>query len=126
MSRPAVMLVALALGALGAAHAIANPPTKASRQGFHGAIAYDAASGAHGFSYDFQGSRQAKEAALAQCGKPECVVLVSFKNSCAALAQGAKRSFTSQGATRAEAETRAMARCDDKKACKLVAWSCTK
>ncbi len=119
------LFIGIALGA----HAIiaaANPPSKAGRTGAHGAIAYHEKSGAFGYSFDFPSAREAKEAALAQCGQSGCIVMVSIRNSCAALVRGEKRPFSSQGITRDEAETRALKKCNSEKHCKPVVWTCTK
>jgi Domain of unknown function (DUF4189) len=105
---------------------VANPPSKAGRAGVHGAIAYHEKSGAFGYSFDMQAARHAKESALAQCGHSGCIVMVAFRNSCAALVQGEKRPFISQGATRDEAETRALNKCNSEKHCKPIVWVCTK
>lgn len=119
--------MAIALIAIGAAHpALADRPTKAGRTGNHGALAYESTSGAFGYSFDFPTSRQAKEAALVQCANPKCIVMVNIKNACAAIVQGPKRPFNSQGATREEAEARAMKKCADEAKCKPVGWVCTK
>ncbi len=104
----------------------ANPPSKAGRSGAHGAIAYHEKSGAFGYSFDFPSARQAKESALAQCGRSGCVVMMSMRNSCAALVQGEKRPFSSQGITRDEAETRALNKCKSEQHCKPIVWACTK
>ncbi len=123
------MLIAMSIGlalATPSIGAAATPPSKAGRTGAHGAIAYHEKSGAFGFSFDFPSARQAKESALAQCGQSGCVVMVGFRNSCAALVQGEKRPFSSQGTTRDEAETRALKKCNSDKHCKPVAWACTK
>jgi Domain of unknown function (DUF4189) len=125
MLRVCVLCSGMAL-AMYAVLAIANPPSKAGRTGAHGAIAYHAKTGAFGFSFDFPAARQAKESALAQCGESGCVVMVAFRNSCAALVQGEKRPFISQGATRDEAQTRALNKCNSEKHCKPVVWACTK
>lgn len=126
VSRLATQLLSTVLMAVLAPAALADRPSKAGRSGHHGALAYESASGAFGYSYDFQTSRQAKEAALAQCANPKCIVIANIKNSCAAIVQGPKRTFSSQGATRDEAETRAMKKCEDGKPCKPVGWVCTK
>lgn len=120
------LAVAVALSAGLAQGASGDRPTKAGRAGNHGALAYESASGAFGYSFDFPTSRQAKQAALAQCANPKCLVMVNIKNACAAIVQGPKRPFSSQGATRDEAETRAMNRCGDEAKCKPVGWVCTK
>jgi Domain of unknown function (DUF4189) len=109
-----------------AALAVAHSPSKAGRSGAHGAIAYHQPSGAYGFSFDMPAARAAKESALAQCAQSGCIVMADFRNSCAALVQGEKRPFVAQGATRDEAETRALQKCNSEKHCKPVVWACTK
>jgi alpha-ketoglutarate-dependent taurine dioxygenase len=90
-----------------------------------GAIAYHRASQSWGVSYDFARERDARVQALKQCGHRECEVVHKFKNGCAALADGPKIFTTASGATRDEAETKTLKRCNDAK-CKLVAWACTR
>lgn len=121
-----ILIAAIAALASGVAYGAGERPTKAGRAGNHGALAYEATSGAFGYSFDFPTSRQAKQAALAQCANSKCLVMVNIKNSCAAIVQGPKRPFSAQGATREEAETRAMAKCADEAKCKPVGWVCTK
>ena len=90
-----------------------------------GAIAYHRASQSWGVSYDKPRARDASVEALKQCGQRECEVVHKFKNGCAALVDGPKTFATSSGATRDEAETKALKRCNDTK-CKPVAWACTR
>jgi hypothetical protein len=89
-----------------------------------GAIAYHRASQSWGISYDTARARDADVAALKQCGQKECVVVHKFKNGCAALATGPKTSATASGATRDEAETKALQRCGA--GCSALAWGCTR
>jgi uncharacterized protein DUF4189 len=89
-----------------------------------GAIAYHRASQSWGVSYDTVRSRDASVNALKQCGHRECEVVHKFKNGCAALADGPKAAATSSGATRDEAETKALRRCGA--GCRPVAWACTR
>jgi hypothetical protein len=89
-----------------------------------GAIAYHRASQSWGVSYDLARARDASVAALKQCGHPQCEVVHSFKNGCAALADGAKAAYAASGATRDEAETKALKRCGA--GCKPLAWACTR
>jgi len=113
----------------GAVAAVATPtPADAATQpkkSAYGAIAYEPGRRATGYSYDFKSAREAKVEALKQCGDPACEVLLSFHNACGAIAQGPGKPFAVTGATRAEAQTRALRRCDHK-ACQIVAWACTK
>jgi len=89
-----------------------------------GAIAYHRASRSWGVSYDTARERDASVAALQQCANRECEVVHKFKNGCAALADGAKSWAASSGATRDEAETKALKRCGAD--CKPLAWGCTR
>ena len=118
---PLAQVVAICLLlAAGTAEAAARP----KRQAF-GAIAYEPAKHAVGYSYDFKSAREAKVEALKQCGEPSCEVLVSFANACGAIAHGPGKPFAVTGATRSEAQTKALRRCGDK-TCQIVAWACTK
>ncbi len=89
-----------------------------------GAIAYHRASQSWGLSYDKAQAREASVEALKQCGHRECEVIHKFKNGCAALADGPKAAAASSGATRDEAETKALKRCGA--GCKPIAWACTR
>ena len=89
-----------------------------------GAIAFHRASQSWGVSYDTARERDASVAALKQCGNRECEVVHRFKNGCAALADGPKAWAASSGATRDEAETKALKRCGAN--CKPLAWACTR
>jgi hypothetical protein len=90
----------------------------------YGAIAFHRASQSWGVSYDTARARDAEVAALKQCGQRECLVVHKFKNGCAALASGPKSFATSSGATRDEAETKALQRCGA--GCAALAWGCTR
>ena len=89
-----------------------------------GAIAHHRASQSWGVSYDTARARDASVTALKQCGHPQCEVVHKFKNGCAALADGPKAAMASSGATRDEAETKALKRCGA--GCRPIAWACTR
>lgn len=94
-----------------------------------GAIAYHRATQSWGVSYDMPRARDASVEALKQCGHHECEVVHKYKNGCAALADGPKALAPSSGATRAEAETKALKHCSALNrgaGCKLIAWACTR
>jgi len=94
-----------------------------------GAIAYHRASQSWGVSYDATRARDASVEALKQCVHRQCVVVHKFKNGCAALADGPKIQATASGATRDEAETKALRNCSGKnggKDCAPIAWACTR
>ena len=88
-----------------------------------GAIAYHRASQSWGLSYDTPRARDASVEALKQCGHRQCEVVHKFRNGCAALADGPK-AVAASGATRDEAETKALRLCGA--GCKPVAWACTR
>jgi hypothetical protein len=92
---------------------------------YYGAIAFQPATGAFGYSYDWTTPRDAEISALDECGDTRCVVVASFSAGCGALAVGARGHFADRGATRAEAETRALAGCADPATCQIRAWACT-
>ena len=87
-----------------------------------GALAYHRDSGSFGYAVNAADSRSARIAALNQCGHPKCEVVVSLSKDCGAVANGPKRFVASRGATRQEAETRALRQCGD--ACQVVGWAC--
>lgn len=89
-----------------------------------GAIAFHRASQSWGVSFDTARARDASVAALKQCGHQQCEVVHKFKNGCAALADGPKIAAAASGATRDEAETKALKRCGT--GCKSIAWACTR
>jgi hypothetical protein len=94
-----------------------------------GAIAYHRASQSWGISYDKARERDASTEALKQCGQRECEVIHKFKNGCAALADGPNIQAVSSGATRDEAETKALKRCSASNkgaSCNPIAWACTR
>jgi hypothetical protein len=116
-----------------AAAFVAAAPADAAKQSAvpnrFGAIAYHRASQSWGVSYNTPRARDASVEALKQCGHRQCLVVHKFKNGCAALADGPKIQATASGATRDEAETRALRSCGEKnggKDCTPIAWACTR
>ncbi len=51
--------------------------------------------------------------------------MASFSNACGALARGPKKYFPATGATRPEAESKALRLCGSRD-CAVAAWACTK
>ncbi|MBE0613653.1 MAG: DUF4189 domain-containing protein [Burkholderiales bacterium] len=117
----------LCLGLIAAIACAAQPALakSAAKKGAHGAIALQRETGRFGYVSDGANSRAAKTEALNQCGDPRCEVVVSFSNACAALARGQKKHYPATGATRQEAETKALRLCAAGD-CALVTWACTK
>ncbi|HEX2649053.1 MAG TPA: DUF4189 domain-containing protein [Burkholderiales bacterium] len=103
-------------------------PAEAARQSSipnrFGAIAYHRDSQSWGISYDKARARDAAVEALRQCGQQRCEIVHRFKNGCAALVDGPKAALAASGATRDEAETKALKRCGS--GCKPIAWACTR
>ena len=98
--------------------------TKRSAVPGHAAIAYHAPSRNVGWASERRTRREAQLEALRQCGHPRCEVVSSLTGGCAALAQGETRHFAQRGASRAEAEAKALRRCGAR--CEIVAWVCTR
>ena len=94
----------------------------------HGAIAQYRPMQAWGVSHGFARQHDASVEALKQCANPKCEIVHKYRNGCGALADGAKKSVASSGATRAEAEAKALRRCEEanKGSCTLLAWGCTR
>jgi Domain of unknown function (DUF4189) len=90
----------------------------------HGAIAYHAGSGSTGWATDRRTSREARIEALKQCGHEQCVVVATVTRNCAALARTPKKFIVQKGATRQEAETKALGKCGA--GCAVAAWTCTR
>lgn len=93
---------------------------------YYGAIAYDAANVAYGWSYGMGDEREAEMRALSGCREngDACKVVVTFVNSCAAVAADEKKRFTTgQGRTQKEAQAAAMAACGGD--CEIKVWSCS-
>jgi hypothetical protein len=120
----------LHLGLAAAIVCIAQPAlAKFVKKRAYGAIALQRETGQLGYAYDAATSRTAKIEALKQCEHPRCEVVASFNNACGALARqparGPKAYFPATGATRQEAETKALRLCAARD-CEVAAWACTK
>ncbi len=100
-----------------------------AKKGAYGAIALQRETGQFGYVYAAANARAAKLEALKQCADPGCEVVVSFSNACGVLARqparGPKGYFPATGATRQEAETKALRLCRSRD-CEIAAWACTK
>ena len=121
------MRPALALALFAVALAGWTPPTDARviKKYAYGAIALARDSGQFGYAVDTITARAAKVEALRQCDHPRCEVVLSFTNGCAALARSPAKYFPAKGATRQEAETKALRLCAARD-CQVLAWACTK
>ena len=96
----------------------------------YGALAYDAETGANGWSYDFENQGDAEQKALSGCseGSSNCKVVYVFWNSCAALAAASDGRYSIEGGDNEEgAQDRALATCrrDGGESCEIRVWSCT-
>lgn len=103
------------------AHAADKPPKAQS----HGALAWDRVHQRFGYAVSRPTARAAAIEALRHCGDGSCEVVLAFKSSCGALARREARIFTASGATRDEAQTKALKRCDGPE-CEIVGWGCNK
>jgi len=112
----AAMLALVLLAVLPAREAASKspPPT--------GALAYHRDSGSFGYAVNEKDSRSARIAALKQCAHPKCEIVASLSKDCGAVANGPRKFVASRGATRQEAETRALRQCGER--CEIVGWAC--
>lgn len=95
----------------------------------YGAIAYSADSNAAGWAYDQPDESAAKRVALSNCKQhgEGCELVVSFSNSCAAVAASASGHFaTGQANTSEQAQAKAINACAGwfGRKCAIQAWSC--
>jgi len=99
------------------------------KKGVYGAIALQRETGQLGYAYNGATSRAAKIEALNQCADPRCEVVAAFSNACGALARnparGPKGYSAATGATRPEAESKALRLCAATD-CAITAWACTR
>ena len=121
MSSRSALLFALAALCFAPAAARDQPKSGSS---LHAAIAYHAASGSVGWATDRKSSRDAKVEALRQCAHEKCEVVAEVNRGCAALAREGKKHSAQKGASRQEAEARALRNCGEK--CEIAAWTCTR
>ena len=116
-------ILLIALSAVCISSATAREQQK-STGSLHGAIAYHAASGSVGWATDRKSSRDAKVEALRQCAHEKCEVVAEVNRGCAALAREGKKHSAQKGASRQEAEAKAMRHCGER--CEIAAWMCTR
>ena len=91
-----------------------------------GAIAYSTRTGRWGAVYNYATQAKAVNAAVVRCGADDCQAVVWFRNGCGAFAKGRGAYGWGLGATRAEAEEKALAACRQRGPyCGVVSWSCT-
>lgn len=126
------MRVALLYLGLIVALACAAEPALAKaavKKGAYGAIALQRETGQFGYTANAVTSRAAKIEALKQCADPRCEVVANFSNACGGLAhnpaRGPKKYFPATGATRQEAESKALRLCAARD-CEILTWACTR
>jgi hypothetical protein len=117
---PTRIAFALLLAAAWTSPASPAEPKQAAKA--TGAIAFHRDSGSFGYAVNAKDSRTARIDALKQCGHPKCEVVASLSKDCGAVANGPKKFVASRGATRQEAETRALRLCGER--CEIAGWAC--
>lgn len=115
-----LLLLAFAACAADAATG-ARAPT---RNQYYAAIAYHPESNSVGWATDRKSAREAKIEALRLCSHEKCEVVASITRGCGALARDTRKFFVQKGATRKEAEAKALKRCGPQ--CEVLAWTCTR
>jgi hypothetical protein len=124
-------IVLLYLGLIAAIAGAAEPALAkaAPKKGAYAAIALQRETGQFGYVTNAATSRAAKIEALKQCADPRCEVVSAFSNACGVLARqpapGPKQYVTATGATRQEAESKALRLCAARD-CEILAWACTR
>jgi len=91
-----------------------------------GAIAYSRSTGAVGWSYSFGLERAANAPALGNCARRDCEVIVTFHDTCAAIAVGGGVVAWAWAGSQSRAEDDAKAECVKLggKSCRVEAWAC--
>jgi serine/threonine-protein kinase len=97
----------------------------------YGAIAYAVHNGAFGYSFHYHSAAEAEQQALTDCNAKGagCKVVISFSETCAALAAGDNEKFAaSRGDGRGDAQGQALAACSRNggKHCEIKVWSCAR
>ena len=94
----------------------------AAAQGKYGAIAFNKASHAYGYSFNQPTRIAAENRALTECGSG-CTSMMWYANGCGALAISKERYGAGSAPTRPEAQKLAHERCG--KGCRTLVTSCT-
>lgn len=106
-----------------------SAPADAGQCGYQycwGAVAFDANTGAFGYSYSYFSEGEAVAAAQQGCGY-NCPEVKTFFNQCGAAAIGSNGGFGwGVGLSRAAAENVAMSYCNNYDyGCRVLVWSCS-
>jgi hypothetical protein len=104
----------------------ALPPTLAPSAGTFGAIAYSAATGSSGSSWNHGTKEAAEEYAMHECIDGNCVLIQSHAEGCSALAVGEHGGWGSASeSSRDRAEKEALRSCQNLgRRCRVRAWAC--
>jgi hypothetical protein len=97
---------------------------KAAKAAYNGAIAYHRPSASYGYAVDLPSARAAQIEALKQCGNALCEVVMGLRNNCGAVANGPRHFTVAKGATRQEAQTKALRTCGA--GCEIAVWACSR
>ncbi|MFI9509237.1 DUF4189 domain-containing protein [Nocardia sp. NPDC052566] len=120
-AHPYRRITRLVLGAAILAAPLATGSVAQASSTNYGAIAVSSR-GAWGWAVDYATSSLAESWARSRCGHSDCTVLVSFSNSCGAVADGGRKYYGGHGSTRAAAERNALARAGGGS---ILTWACT-
>ncbi len=103
-------------------------PTTGASAAQWGALAYNSASGAYGFSYNYRSEYDADYRAISECAArgPGCEVVLRFGNGCAAFATGYNGAYGwGHDYTRYSAERIALGECGAHGGgCQIKVWAC--
>ncbi len=96
----------------------------------YGSIAFSTSTRSYGYSYNYDNQQDAITRAMNECNSRtpsgDCIMLLWFRNACAALAIGDTGYGSAWAAERPAAEQSAIANCSAYSAnCRIVQWVCT-
>ncbi len=120
----ALLLVPLLVPDIHESLAASKPAGAKTVRIYNGAIAYHRASASYGYAVNLTTARAAQVEALKQCANASCEVVARLRNDCGAVANGRLRFTVGKGATREEAETKALRSCGS--GCEIAVWACTR
>ncbi len=119
-----LLLAAMLTPATQESFAATRPKGMQTVRVYNGAIAYHRESASFGYAINHTTARAAQIEALRECPHARCEVVARLRNDCGAVANGPKRFTVGKGATREEAETKALRTCGA--GCQIAVWACTR
>ncbi|MEC3914780.1 DUF4189 domain-containing protein [Nocardia sp. CDC160] len=100
-------------------------PANAYQDYYFGAIALSVSTGHIGYSYDYDDSPSAQNAAMSSCTYNDCKIVAKFANGCGAIAYSSRSGYYTFGAasSRIAAKNQALSR--NSGDATIIHWNCT-